>query len=791
MRIIPRVRPGLKWAAAIFIVASPGAWAATDSVVTFNEVHYHPAAPEDPEEAVGPEWVELHNPMSIRVDVSGWSLRGGIGYTFPEATVMEPGAYLVVSAVAGDPAGALGPFSGRLDNAGEEIRLHERWGRMMDRVEYGDSGAWPSAADGGGPSLAKREPDRPSEPAVSWVASAEAGGTPGQANFAMPPEVAPRAVFVTGGLWKFEPAGGEPPSGWAELDGFSDAGWTTGDAPVGTGVPAGPPEPVSVLPAGREAYYLRKLFAWSGTYPNPRLLMTGTLKGSVEVFLNGERLGAGRGEGAFGFAGSGAGLRIGANVIAVELRPLARPGGAEAVIDWALTMVDGETAVAPSLAPLPPAPVVINEIAYHARPTYADPAQGIAYAANPSEWIELHNPGAAAIDLGGWRLSDAVDFVFPPGTSLDGGGFLVVDRSQFSGGLGNAGDRIRLRDAGDTIVDEAPYFDDGRWPAAADGGGSTLERRDPRADGRVAESWAASDESDRSAWQTITYRASGAEPPGSNNPSRWREFLLGLLDAGEVLIDDVSVIEDPDSARIQCIQNGGFEDDAIGAAPARWRILGTHKLSRVVANPDGPGKVLHLVATDQHEHTYNTASTTLAGNRAISASRTYEISCKAKWISGSPQVNSRLYLNRAARTTILAQPEAWGSPGAPNGRRVANIGPSFGGLRHSPLVPAASQPVRVTVSIDDPDAVASATLYFSVNQGAWQSVPMGTDGDGRFYGVLPGQQAGVSVQFYVRAGMGRGWRRIFRRAGRRRARCTRWGTPGFRRRRCATRCGCT
>lgn len=59
-----------------------------DSVVTINEIHYHPAL------AGEPEWVELHNQMVVRVDVSGWSFTEGIDFTFPEGSVMEPGDYL-------------------------------------------------------------------------------------------------------------------------------------------------------------------------------------------------------------------------------------------------------------------------------------------------------------------------------------------------------------------------------------------------------------------------------------------------------------------------------------------------------------------------------------------------------------------------------------------------------------------------------------------------------------------------------------------------------------------------
>lgn len=727
--------------------ATAPAWAGPDSVVTLNEIHYHPA------EETAPEWVELHNQMSIRVDLGGWTLRGGINFTFPEGTVMEPGAYLVVSAAAGTPAGAMGPFTGRLNNAGDEIRLHERWGRMMDRVTYWDRGDWPAEADGKGPSLAKRSPDWGSEAFASWAASAQPGGTPGAENFPPVAAAPPRYLYNQGASWKYEPADTPPSGGWTGLEGFSDAAWASGSAPLGTG--NGAPDLKTELPAGREAYYFRKLFALAEVPEGAVLLAAGTLKGTAEFFLNGEPLGTvAEAAGSGGIAGGEGLLRVGANVLAVRLSPTAQAPGA--ALDLSLAVVDGRVAVAPPLpAPLP-GPVVINEINYHQRPTYADPGQDIAFAENGTEWIELHNPTEYAVDLSGWRLGDAVDFAFSDGTTLAPGGFLVVDHTQFSGGLANSSDRIQLRDAAGMLADEVRYFDSGRWPSLPDGGGSTLELADPRSDRRVAESWEASDETARAEWQTVTYRAPGSEPPGSNNPDNWREFLLGFLDAGEALIDDVSVIEDPDGARVQVIQNGSFENDAIGGGAAKWRLLGTHRLSHVVANPDGPGRVLRLIATGPLEHTYNNASTTFVGNRAISASRTYEISYRAKWLSGSPQLNSRLYLNRAAHTTILKQPASPGTPGGPNSRRVANRGPVFDGLRHEPLVPAANEMVRITVSAADPDGITSLVVKYRLNEGAWQEAPMGGDAQGRFFALLPGQANNTRVQFYLEAADGAG-----------------------------------
>ena len=98
------------------------------------------------------------------------------------------------------------------------------------------------------------------------------------------------------------------------------------------------------------------------------------------------------------------------------------------------------------------------------------------------------------IDLSGWELKKAVDFVFPAGTQLAAGEYLVVARDEdalrvkypdiqiageFSGTLGNSSDHIVLLDANHNPADEVEYFERGQWAEYADGGGSSLELRDP------------------------------------------------------------------------------------------------------------------------------------------------------------------------------------------------------------------------------------------------------------------------------------------------------------------------
>ena len=64
----------------------------------------------------------------------------------------------------------------------------------------------------------------------------------------------------------------------------------------------------------------------------------------------------------------------------------------------------------------------------------------------PGDWVELHNAGAAPVDLSGYVFRDNDDargYVLPAGTTIPAGGFLVLDEAQFDFGLG-ANDTARL-----------------------------------------------------------------------------------------------------------------------------------------------------------------------------------------------------------------------------------------------------------------------------------------------------------------------------------------------------------
>ncbi len=438
----------------------------------------------------------------------------------------------------------------------------------------------------------------------------------------------------------------------------------------------------------------------------------------------------------------------------VRTRPRARSGGA-----W---LVPSTTTPGSANAFVISDAVVINEILYNHIPGFLPTGT----TPDSEEWIELYNRSGVPVDLTGWKLRGGADYDFPNGTMLSGGGYLVIAADvvalqakypgvtvfgNWSGGLSNSGDVVRVEDANGNPVDEVRYTDGGRWDGKADGGGSSLELRHPDMDNALPESWGASDETGKAVWQTFTYSGPATPPPGSNDPTQYNEFILGLINGGECLVDDVSVINNS-TGGTQLIQNGNFSSGNANF----WRLLGTHGLhglSTVVS--DGGNSVLRIVATDPAEHMHNHCETTLksgASFHTINGSQNYAISFRAKWQSGSARLQSRLYFNRLARQHLLPVPANNGTPGAPNSRLLSDPLPSLSELSHSPVVPEAGQPVAVRVRVSPEVSAVAVKLRWRVDPSAvWNETSM-TSGDNEHYvGELPGQAAGGLVQFHVRA----------------------------------------
>ena len=73
------------------LLAVAGNAAANDGQIVINEIMYHPSSGNPLE-----EFVELHNPGQIPVNLSQWQFSEGIDFTFPTVDLL-PGEFLIVA----------------------------------------------------------------------------------------------------------------------------------------------------------------------------------------------------------------------------------------------------------------------------------------------------------------------------------------------------------------------------------------------------------------------------------------------------------------------------------------------------------------------------------------------------------------------------------------------------------------------------------------------------------------------------------------------------------------------
>ena len=214
----------------------PSSQSSTANVV-INEIQYRPTG-------TGGEFIELANPGTTAVDISGWTI-DAVGLTIQAGTVIPAGSRVVF--VANDKAfrqahtGANrfvgGEFTGALDDAGETVVL-KQGARVVDTVTYSDVAPWPTAAAGTGPSLELASATADNSLAANWRANSTTGGTPGLANTTggTPVNSAPIAAFTstTNALTATLDGSGSSDAGGS----IASYAWKYGDGATGTGVTA-------------------------------------------------------------------------------------------------------------------------------------------------------------------------------------------------------------------------------------------------------------------------------------------------------------------------------------------------------------------------------------------------------------------------------------------------------------------------------------------------------------------------------------------------------------------------
>ena len=201
--------------------------------VVISEIHYHPVE-ENAFAADGSpvldltddvhEFVEITNIGATAVDISGWKLSGGIGFTFAASTSIPAGGFKVIAknvlrlqTVYGI-SGVLGPFTGNMSNGGDTITLKNTTETVIDSVSYSAHFPWAQCADAlgagqdwtgidaapyqyKGRSLQRVSFTAAASSPANWVASPLAiGPTPGSRNVAETALATPRVVVIATGV---------------------------------------------------------------------------------------------------------------------------------------------------------------------------------------------------------------------------------------------------------------------------------------------------------------------------------------------------------------------------------------------------------------------------------------------------------------------------------------------------------------------------------------------------------------------------------------------------------------
>ncbi len=195
------------WSPAVEFTAGTFDPSPYSSQLAVRELMYHSANPGTAERAAGAalvppqswnddsfDYLELYNMGSSVLDLTGFQFTSGFDFTFPEGTLIAPGAsLLVVQNIAafttrygsGKPIAGAWQATDRLSNGGETITL--QFGSVTPPVlsfTYDDDPAlsWPAAADGSGFSLVRIHPEDPTRDAslgYNWRSSLTNRGSPG------------------------------------------------------------------------------------------------------------------------------------------------------------------------------------------------------------------------------------------------------------------------------------------------------------------------------------------------------------------------------------------------------------------------------------------------------------------------------------------------------------------------------------------------------------------------------------------------------------------------------------
>lgn len=696
--------------------------------VVVSEIMYHPAPRSD---ARNLEYIEIFNTFDWSEDISGWKVKGDIDYTFPPNTVLAKRGFLVVGPAPDDLKAVLGitnvmgGFTNNLSNSSGKIRLQKPNGDLIFDAEYSSQPPFPPSADGAGHSLVLARPSYGEANPIAWAASEKIGGSPGTSEPVADPAL--RTVLIN----EFLAHTTASQTDFIELFNYSTqavdlAGCILTDNPVTN---------KCVIPAGTVIPALGFV-----SFSEAQLGFGLSSSGETIYFVN------------------PSGTRV---LDAVRFGP-------QALGISTGRQPDGEPEFRALAAPTPGSnntdrlvqPIVINEIMY--KPVTQD---------DNDQYVELFNQSQTSVNLSGWTFTDGLKYTFPAGAIMPAGGYFVVCRNvshlltnypnltpaitfgDFQGSLAK-GRHIALARPEpvlstnasavistnwiDVVEDEVSFEKGGAWPAWANGGGSSLELIDPRADHQRGANWAASDETAKSAWTTVEW--TGVLDLGVN--AYGPQLQMILQDTGECLVDDVEVLKQG----VNLVPNSSFTSGMSG-----WVGQGSHDGTtwQATGGVNNSG-CLHLRAVTRGDTGANRLRATLQAG--LNQGDTATLRAKVRWLKGWPEILLRLRGNWLEAPGKLILPANLGTPGARNSGAVSNVGPAIFDVSHSPVLPTLGQNVTVRARVDDPDGLASLVLKYRVDPGTTYSVVnMDYNGAGYYSAVIPVPTSSLLVAFYIQA----------------------------------------
>ena len=174
----------LKEAATIKAIFSSGT--SDNSGIIINEINYKSSDDFDTD-----DWIELHNKGNEAVDISGWELKDDIddnGFIIPENTWLNAQGYLVIVkdldkfiSLHSNTTPTIASFDFGLSSAGDQVRLFDDSGALIDQVSYLSIAPWPHQANGLGYTLELLHPDLDNDLANNF-GPVHQNGSPGKTN---------------------------------------------------------------------------------------------------------------------------------------------------------------------------------------------------------------------------------------------------------------------------------------------------------------------------------------------------------------------------------------------------------------------------------------------------------------------------------------------------------------------------------------------------------------------------------------------------------------------------------